>query len=132
FPFAYALNDALLGSHRGGATELGEVDGLLEHVADFEALVVDLRILDRNLPARIGDLGNDAAEAGDLDPAAPLVDLDLGLHRWTVAFGEGGEDAVLQQQVQLGSIELFGIRDLFDRAQKIDGADHRELPSLTM
>ena len=31
----------------GGAAELREVDGLLEHVAGLEALVVDARLLER-------------------------------------------------------------------------------------
>jgi hypothetical protein len=64
--------------------------------------------------------------------ARALIDLDLGLHGRPVPLCHGGEKAVLQQAVQLGAIELFRVRELFDRAQHVDRADHLGLPSLTM
>ena len=118
----------------GRAAELGEVDRLFEHVADLEPFVVDLRVLD----ARSRGSGPSTSATTVfrstmiLIVALALVDLDFGLHGRTVLLGEGGEDAVLQQPVQLGAIELLRVRELADRAQNVYGTDHPGLPSLTM
>ena len=44
--------------------------------------------------------------------ALAVVDVDFGLHVRTVLLGEGGDDAVLQQPVQLRAIELLRVRQL--------------------
>ena len=45
--------------------------------------------------------------------------VDFGLHVRPVLLRERGEDAVLEQPVQLGAIELLRVRQLADRGQDL-------------
>ena len=108
--FANALDDALLGGLDGGATEDGEVERLLHHVAGLEALVEDAGLLEGDLTRGILDVLDDRLEEHDADLALRVVDLDLGLHGRTVLLRQRGHEAVLQQPVQLRSIELLRVR----------------------
>ena len=77
--FADALDDALLGGLDGGAAEHGEVERLLHHVAELEALVEQAGLLERRSRARDPRRLDDRLEDGDLDLALGLVDVDFGL-----------------------------------------------------
>ena len=122
--FADPLDDALLGRLDRGTSEDGEVDRLFHHVAGLEALVERLGVLDGDLVARIFDRFHDGFEEHDLDVALAVVDLDFGLNVRAVLLGEGGEDSVLEQRVQLRAIELFCVRYLAKRGQDFRRADH--------
>ena len=110
--FAYALDDPLLRRLHRRAAEHGEVDRLFHDVAGLEALVERLGVLDRDLVARVLDGGDDGLEEDNANVALAVVDVDLGLDVGAVLFREGGEDAVLEQCVQFGAIELLGVRHL--------------------
>ena len=122
--FADALDDPLLGGLHGGAAEDGEVDRLFHDVAGLEAVVEGLGVVDRDLVARVLDDGDDGLEQDDADVALAVVDVDFGLHVWTVLLGEGGENAVLEQCVQFRAIELLGVRHLAKRGKNLCRTDH--------
>ncbi len=73
------------------------------------------RFLEEDLAARVGDLFDDGLQDDDIDRAPVVVDLDFGLHVRPVLLPEGGDNAVLQQQVQLRPIELLRVRQLTNR-----------------
>ena len=129
---ANALDDPLLRCLRRRAAELGEVHRLFEHVADFEALVVD-----RASSTEISRLAS-VTSATTLRSRVILIaprPSSISTSACTVGpyrLASAARMPSCSSTMQLGPIELLRIRDLFDRAQNVYGADHRRLPSLTM
>jgi hypothetical protein len=121
---AHALHDALLGRLHRGAPELRERDLLLEDVAHLELGVLELRLLHRDLAGEVLRVLDHRLEQGDADLAGVVVDVDLGLHGRAVLLGQRREDAVLQQPVQLGAIELLRVRQLANRRENLCRSDH--------
>src|SRR5688572_10121842 len=122
------LDDPLLRRLHGGATEDGKIDGLLEHVADLEVILELPSVVERDFLAGIFDGFDDGLEQDDLDAAAVVIDLDLCLHIRAVLFRECGHDAVLQQTVELRTLDLLDVRDLAKCRQDVRRADHHTHP----
>ena len=123
--FADALDDPLLGGLHGGAAKHREIDRLFEHVTDLEARVEQAGILGGNLAGAVLDDVDDRAEQHDLDVALAFVDVDLSLYGRAVLLRQRGENAVLEQTVQLRALQLLGVRQLAKRSENFSGTRHR-------
>src|SRR5258706_67235 len=110
--FANALDDALLGSLNGGAAEHGEIERFFHDVAGLEPLVEQLGLFHGDLARGVLDGFDDRLEQDDADLALGVVDLDFRLDGGAVLLGECGHEAILQQPVELGAIELLRVRQL--------------------
>src|SRR5262249_13169734 len=122
--FAHALDDALFGGLHGGTAEDGEVDGLFHDVANLEALVEALGVLERNLVAGILDGGDHGLAQHDPNVTLAVVDVDFGLDVRSVLLREGRENAVLEEGVQFRAIELLRVRHLAKRGEYLCRTDH--------
>ena len=74
--YALGVKGPLKGCLHRRSSEDGEIDRLLEDVARLEALVVDPRIFDRNLSARIFDGLYNVLEQHDADVSLPVIDVE--------------------------------------------------------
>ena len=129
---ANALDDALLRGLNGGAAELGEVDRLLEHVARLRSL------RRRCARPRRRSRGSDPSPRPRRCAGAMILIVarpsSISTSACTVGpylFARAARMPSCSSPCSSRSIELLRVRELFDRAQHVDGADHLGLPSLT-
>src|SRR5579859_353130 len=127
---AHPLDDALLGRLHGGPAELLERDFFFQHVAGREFRILVARFLERDLRALVLDGLHHRLEHDDADRSLQLVDPDFGPHVGSVAFDEGGMQAVLEEVDQLAPFELLGVRQLFDCRNDIRCICHHNSSSL--
>jgi hypothetical protein len=117
--FAYTLDDSLLRRLHGRAPELGEINGNLHLIADLEVGVLEACFLERYLAGGVRHFFHDGLEQNDPDCALVLVDIDFSLDGGSVLLGEGGVDAIFEEPVQFGAIDLLGVCQLADRRQDL-------------
>ena len=70
---------------------------------------------------------DDGLQEDDADVALVVVDVDFGLHGGAVLLRQGGVNAVLEQLVQLGALDLLEIRELANRGQYFRRTGHQGL-----